>query len=208
MISVINIGIGNFNSIMNMIKKMNLSANLTNSFEEVSNSEYIILPGVGSFGYAMKNIIEKNLYEKIIKYSNSGRPIIGTCLGMQLLLESSEEFGINKGLNLIKGKVKSLNYLSNTKMITKPTNIGWQKLSKNFDNKLINNLNSNDEFYHVHSYFCDVKNNSNIITNGKFNQKIFPNIIHKENIFGVQFHPEKSGKSGLKLIENFIKINC
>ena len=81
------------------------------------------------------------------------------------------------------------------------------KIKQKFDNKLINNLNSNDEFYHVHSYFCDVKNNSNIITNGKFNQKIFPNIINKENIFGVQFHPEKSGKSGLKLIENFIKIN-
>ena len=91
---------------------------------------------MGSFGYAMKNIIEKNLYEKIIKFSNSGRPIIGTCLGMQLLLESSEEFGINKGLNLIKGKVKSLDNLSSAKMTIKPVNIGWQKLNKNSQNKL------------------------------------------------------------------------
>ena len=124
---------------------------------------------------------------------------------MQLLLESSEEFGINKGLNLIKGKVKSLNNLSNSKMIIKPVNIGWQKLKKNSDNKLINNLNSNDEFYHVHSYFCDIEDKLNIITYGKFKQKIFPNIINKENILIIS--SRKSGKSGLKLIENFIKIN-
>ena len=207
MILILDYGVGNLLSIKRAYDLFEVNTKISNNNLDFENSSHLVLPGVGSFGYAMKNIIEKNLYEKIIKYSNSGRPIIGTCLGMQLLLESSEEFGINKGLNLIKGKVKSLNNLSNTEMITKPTNIGWQKLNKNFDNKLINNLNSNDEFYHVHSYFCDIKDNSNVITNGKFNQKIFPNIINKENIFGVQFHPEKSGKSGLKLIENFIKIN-
>ncbi len=208
MILILDYGVGNLLSIKRAYDLFEVKTKISNNNLDFENSSHLVLPGVGSFGYAMKNIVEKNLYEKIIKYSNSGRPIIGTCLGMQLLLESSEEFGINKGLKLIKGKVKSLNNLSNTKMIIKPVNIGWQKLKKNSDNKLINSLNSNDEFYHVHSYFCDVEDNSNIISYGKFKQKIFPNIINKENVFGVQFHPEKSGKSGLKLIENFIKINC
>ena len=153
MILILDYGVGNLLSIKRAYDLFDVNTKISNNNLDFENSSHLVLPGVGSFGYAMKNIIEKNLYEKIIKYSNSGRPIIGTCLGMQLLLESSEEFGINKGLNLIKGKVKSLNYLSNTKMITKPTNIGWQKLNKNFNNKLINNLDSNDEFYHVHSYF-------------------------------------------------------
>ncbi len=207
MILILDYGVGNLLSIKRAYDLFEVKTKISNNNLDFQNSSHLVLPGVGSFGYAMKNIIEKNLYEKIIKFSNSGRPIIGTCLGMQLLLESSEEFGINKGLNLIKGEVKSLNKLSNTKTTMKPANMGWQKLNKKSDNKLINNLNSDDEFYHVHSYFCDIENNSYIITNGKFNQKIFPNIINKENIFGVQFHPEKSGKSGLKLIENFIKIN-
>ena len=187
MILILDYGVGNLLSIKRAYDLFEVKTKISNNNLDFQNSSHLVLPGVGSFGYAMKNIIEKNLYEKIIKFSNSGRPIIGTCLGMQLLLESSEEFGINKGLNLIKGEVKSLNKLSHTKTTMKPANMGWQKLNKKIINKLINNLNSNDEFYHVHSYFCDIENNSNIITNGKFNQKIFPNIINKENIFGYNF---------------------
>ena len=115
MILILDYGVGNLLSIKRAYDLFDVNTKISNNNLDFENSSHLVLPGVGSFGYAMKNIIEKNLYEKIIKYSNSGRPIIGTCLGMQLLLESSEEFGINKGLNLIKGKVKSLNNLSNTK---------------------------------------------------------------------------------------------
>ena len=126
---------------------------------------------------------------------------------MQLLLNSSEEFGEFKGLGLIKGKVKTLKNLINNQNPIKLPNIGWQKLKFDNNNKFLLDIDSKDEFYHVHSYYCEVENNSEILSFGKFENNFFPNIICKKNIFGVQFHPEKSGKSGLKLIENFIKIN-
>lgn len=207
MILILDYEVGNLLSIQRAFKFFDVEIKISNSTKDINNSSHLVLPGVGSFDFAMKNIKKKNLQEKINNYANSGRPILGTCLGMQLLLNSSEEFGEFKGLGLIKGKVRTLKNLINNQNPIKLPNIGWQKLKFDNNNKFLLDIDSKDEFYHVHSYYCEVENNSEILSFGKFENNFFPNIICKKNIFGVQFHPEKSGKSGLKLIENFIKIN-
>ena len=207
MILILDYEVGNLLSIQRAFKFFDVEIKISNSTKDINNSSHLVLPGVGSFDFAMKNIKKKNLQEKINNYASSGRPILGTCLGMQLLLNSSEEFGEFKGLGLIKGKVRTLKNLINNQNPIKLPNIGWQKLKFDNNNKFLLDIDSKDEFYHVHSYYCEVENNSEILSFGKFENNFFPNIICKKNIFGVQFHPEKSGKSGLKLIENFIKIN-
>lgn len=206
MILILDYGIGNLLSIQRAFKFFDVEIKISNSIKDINNSSHLVLPGVGSFGFAMKNIEKKNLQEKINDYSNSGRPILGTCLGMQLLLNSSEEFGNFRGLGLIKGKVRTLKNLNKFQNSVKLPNIGWQKLKFDNNNQLLLNIDSKDEFYHVHSYYCEIETNSEILSFGKFENNFFPNIIHKENIFGVQFHPEKSGQSGLKLIKNFINL--
>jgi len=206
MILILDYGVGNLLSIQRAFKFFDVEIKISNSIKDINNSSHLVLPGVGSFGFAMKNIEKKNLQEKINDYSNSGRPILGTCLGMQLLLNSSEEFGNFRGLGLIKGKVRTLKNLNKFQNSVKLPNIGWQKLKFDNNNQLLLNIDSKDEFYHVHSYYCEIETNSEILSFGKFENNFFPNIIHKENIFGVQFHPEKSGQSGLKLIKNFINL--
>ena len=121
------------------------------------------------------------------------------------LLSSSEEFGNFKGLGLIKGKVKTLKNLNNNQNPIKLPNIGWQKLKFDNNNKLLLDIDSKDEFYHVHSYYCEVENNSEILSFGKFKNNFFPNIICKK-IFLVCNFTQKKGKSGLKLINNFISL--
>ena len=206
MILILDYGVGNLLSIQRAFKFFNVKIKISNSIKDLNDSSHLVLPGVGSFGFAMENIKKKDLKEKINDYANSGRPILGTCLGMQLLLNSSEEFGNFNGLGLITGKVKTLKNLSNNQNPVKLPNIGWQKLKFDNDSKFLFNIDSKDEFYHVHSYYCKIENNSEILSYGKFENNLFPNIIQKKNIFGVQFHPEKSGQSGLKLINNFINL--
>jgi len=203
---ILDYGVGNLLSIQRAFKFFNVKIKISNSIKDLNDSSHLVLPGVGSFGFAMENIKKKDLKEKINDYANSGRPILGTCLGMQLLLNSSEEFGNFNGLGLITGKVKTLKNLSNNQNPVKLPNIGWQKLKFDNDSKFLFNIDSKDEFYHVHSYYCKIENNSEILSYGKFENNLFPNIIQKKNIFGVQFHPEKSGQSGLKLINNFINL--
>lgn len=206
MILILDYGVGNLLSIQRAFKFFNVKIKISNSIKDLNDSSHLVLPGVGSFGFAMENIKKKDLKEKINDYAHSGRPILGTCLGMQLLLNSSEEFGNFNGLGLITGKVKTLKNLSNNQNPVKLPNIGWQKLKFDNDSKFLFNIDSKDEFYHVHSYYCKIENNSEILSYGKFENNLFPNIIQKKNIFGVQFHPEKSGQSGLKLINNFINL--
>tara|TARA_B100000287_G_C20538302_1_gene743656 strand:+ start:491 stop:1117 length:627 start_codon:yes stop_codon:yes gene_type:complete len=206
MILILDYGVGNLLSIERAFKFFNVKIKISDNIKDLNDSSHLVLPGVGSFSYAMENIKKKDLKDKINNYANSGRPILGTCLGMQLLLNNSEEFGNFEGLGLITGKVKTLKNLSNNQNLVKLPNIGWQKLKFDNKNKFLFNIDLNDEFYHVHSYYCEIENNLEILSYGKFENNLFPNIIQKKNIFGVQFHPEKSGQSGLKLINNFINL--
>ena len=184
MISVINIGIGNFNSIMNMIKKMNLSANLTNSFEEVSNSEYIILPGVGSFDKCMIALKNLKLDKAIFGALDNNSKLLGICVGMQMLFTKSEE-GNETGLNLIEGKVVKF---KNNLNLPVP-HMGWNTIKSYEDNKIFTN-NKFERFYFAHSFYCISNSPNYVLSTTKYGVD-FASSVNKKNIFGVQFHPEK-----------------
>jgi imidazole glycerol-phosphate synthase subunit HisH len=206
-ICIIDYGVGNLLSIERSIQKLGYTAKVSNNKKTILDSSHLILPGVGAFGKAMETIRELNLDETLKEYVKKGRFIMGICLGMQLLCSESEEFEINKGLNLIPGKIISLKDIINKKNIKIP-NIGWSNLlRKNIEikNQFYDDINEKDTFYFIHSFVAktDEKYQS---FNSLYYEVEFQAVINKNNIYGVQFHPEKSGRSGLKIINNFLNL--
>jgi glutamine amidotransferase len=161
----------------------------------------IIFPGVGNFGKVIDNIKKNKLDHLLLELLlNEKIKYLGVCVGMQILFENSEESNI-KGLGIIKGSVKKLNFKNLTS-----THNGWNNISIiNKNSKIINNIDQKKDFYFNHSYFCDVENKANIISTLKGNKRI-STIIEQKNIYGTQFHPEKSHTEGLKLIKSFLSI--
>lgn len=204
-ITVIDYGAGNIKSIQSAITKLGYESIITNDASQIENSKSVILPGVGAYASAMEKLNKFKLIDPLIKYANSGKPLLGICLGMQLLCSSSDEFVKTKGLNLIPGTVKKLSNINGFKEKKLPV-IGWFKVSdtKNEKNNIISN---NQLYYHLHSFYCEIENKEHQL----FSSKIFgTNVctgIKKENIFGFQFHPEKSRNNGLILINKFCQLS-
>lgn len=201
MISIIDHGLGNFKSIVSAVKHLCYDVELTRDEETIKKSEKIILPGVGSFGYGMKNLKKFNLLdilndEILIKK----KPILGICLGCQLFFESSEESVGARGLGWIKGKVKKLKVSKNLPKI----HIGWNKV-KFTNSPLSQNLQNNSLMYFNHSYYPTFNENVKKIASTKYGND-FLSIFNKENIFGIQPHPEKSKREGIQFLDNFLKI--
>lgn len=198
-LTIIDYKMGNVTSIVNMLNNFsNIKIELSNDPKTISKSDKLILPGVGAFGNAMQNINKFNLIESINDYVDKGNSLLGICLGMQLLMDSSEEFGNHKGLGLISGNVKKI---SENKDIRLP-NVSFYKLDyKKEQNKI---QFDNDWFYFVHSYKCIPKdvNHINSIINYENNEIVAS--LKKDNIQACQFHPEKSHKAGIDYYKKFI----
>lgn len=199
-INIIEAGIGNIGSIKRCLDFLNVSYNIVAHQNDFSDTKKIILPGVGSFDTFMNDLIKKNLKEKIINLvRQDGYQIFGICLGMQVLFNSSEE-GIQKGLGLINGKIIKFNF--NT-IDYKIPHMGWNTLEVLRKNELIEK--TNNKFYFANSFHAVCHNSDSIISNS-FHGYNFPSIVGERNIFGVQFHPEKSYSQGFKLIKKFVDI--
>lgn len=200
-VDIINYGMGNLRSVENAIIRLNFKPRIILSPDELDGSKKIILPGVGSFKAAMKLIDEGGWANKIKKQVlDQKKPIFGICLGMQLLGTDSEEHGYSKGLNLIPGKIK---YLKNLGCNNNLPQIGWNTVNILKDHKYLKNVPNFNDFYFVNSYVFDLTNSKNLIGSTSYGVN-FCSIVAKENIFGTQFHPEKSSKIGLKILENFL----
>lgn len=203
-IVIIDYGLGNIKSIYDAFSKFNDKIVISKNVRTIKSSSSIILPGVGSFAKAMQLIKKLNLEKTIINHVKNNKPLLGICLGMQLLFENSEEFGLNNGLSLIPGSVKKLK----TSDFEKLPNIGWRKLNKKkINSNFLNSINKFDEFYFLHSFYCIPKKENHTLAETKFGKSKFTSVVNYKNIYGCQFHPEKSGKSGLKIIQNFINIS-
>ena len=207
-ITVVDVESGNLLSIQRALENFGAKVKFTKNYKEILNAEKLILPGVGAFGNAIKKLNSIGFAELIKEPKFQNIPMLGICLGMQLLFEKSYEFGKFDGLSLIQGEVKSLtNY---DKKIYKIPNIGWHQIIPTKNNsdhfKILENLTQEDKFYFVHSFCVYPKNNKEISANYLFDKNLIPAVTIKKNLIGFQFHPEKSGASGLKLINNFIKI--
>jgi len=204
-IVIIDYDLGNLLSLKRAIKYIGYNVVISNSENVINNSEVIILPGVGSFERGMQNIRKNNLEEIIIRSAKTGKKILGICLGMQLFFNESEES--NKkimGLSLIDGTVLSIKNKIKNKDAKVP-HIGWGNFSFiNKKNTLFNNIRENDYTYFVHSYFAAPKQKKVILACTQYFKLSIPSVINYQNITGFQFHPEKSGSTGLKLLKNYL----
>jgi glutamine amidotransferase len=200
MLTIIDYGIGNVGSILNMIKKVGGSAQVTSDAQTISKAEKLILPGVGAFDRAVTTLESLNIKDIIIEKAMNGTPLLGICLGMQLLAESSEE-GVQRGLALIPGNVVRFNIPHPLKV----PHMGWNKVQYSVNCPLFKGFDLFDEtrFYFVHSYYFNCQDSAHI--SGATTHGItFASSVQKGSVFGVQFHPEKSHKFGMKLFDNFI----
>ncbi len=190
-IGIIEFKTTNLFSIKKVLSKFGKLKKIENS-NNLKNLDVLVIPGVGTFSGAMEYLRRFKLDKKIIEFAESGKKVIGICLGMQILLETGYENKRTKGLSLIKGEVKKFKKIS--------SNIGWNKILYT-EEKL---MNSNDYFYFVHSYYCSTNKNF-IKAQSDHNGIKFPAIINNKNITGIQFHPEKSGIKGINILKKIIK---
>ena len=202
MITIIDYGMGNLGSVQNMLNRIGVQSQITNSITAIEKADKLLLPGVGAFGAAMSLINEKNLID-ILNYKvvEKKTPVLGICLGMQLLTEHSEEGNV-KGLGWIKAATKKFKFQDNSLKIP---HMGWNFVNLKQKNRLTENLNVESKFYFVHSYYVECANSVNVLATTFYGDD-FHSIINDENIFGAQFHPEKSHKFGMQVLLNFSKL--
>lgn len=195
-IAIIDYGIGNLRSITNGLKKVKSEVIITHDKQEINDADALILPGVGAFKGAIDKL--KPMSNLILEQIDQGKPLLGICLGLQLLFTTSTEGGVYKGLDVFKGKVMKL------PSDVKVPHIGWNSLDFiKLDSPLFNEIIEGSYVYFVHSYYGDVKNSDEIIAKTQYGID-FPSAVSKEQVFATQFHPEKSGKIGLQILKNFI----
>jgi len=199
MIAILDYGVGNLHSIYKAIQNTGLSPVVTSNPKKLLQSKGLILPGVGAFSSAIKSLQKENLIDIIYKFVKTGKPLLGICLGLQLMFTQSQEGGNIKGLDFIKGKVKKIP----TK--NKLPHIGWNSINIIKKSSILENIKNKTFFYFAHSYYPVVSEENIIIANTFYNIEI-PVIINKENIYATQFHPEKSSVAGLQFLNNWAKL--
>lgn len=203
---IVDYGLGNLYSISQACSHVGFIPSISSNIDEILLADSLILPGVGAFKVAMDQLESRNLVDVLKKFATSGRPLMGVCLGMQLLFEQSEEFGVNKGLGLIKGSIKKIPQLNQGEKLRIP-HIGWNRLikeSNNWAKTPLADISEEDFMYFVHSYYASPGNSDEILTSTMYENFKYCSSIHKNNIFGFQFHPEKSGEQGLSIYKNFL----
>jgi glutamine amidotransferase len=202
MIVIVDYGMGNLGSIKNMISKLGYNSTITNCIREVKNANKLILPGVGSFDSGLKYLNNLGLYEPIEECVMVKKtPLLGICLGMQLLAKKSEE-GIEKGFAFVDANVKKFNF---TEKKIKIPHMGWNTVSLLKEHPLFQNLSNDIRFYFVHSYYVECEKREDILTMTNYGSDFVSSFV-KDNIMGVQFHPEKSHKYGMNLLKNFVEM--
>ena len=201
MIAIVDYGVGNLKSIYNMFNKIGINSIITSDIDEIKGAEKYVLSGVGSFDHGIKSLRNSSFFQTLEKeVLIGGKPVLGICLGMQLLTNSSEE-GMERGLGWIDAETVKFNLKQ--KDLPVP-HMGWNNVdARNFD-KLFNKLDQN-RFYFVHSYHVECNNSKNILASTNYGET-FTCSIFKNKIYGVQFHPEKSHKFGMQLLKNFVEI--
>jgi len=196
MIGILNYGSGNIKSISNALNEIHAKYKIVTNFKDIKKLDKIIIPGVGAYKHAVEKIKILHFYLLIIEFSKT-KPILGICLGMQILSNFGEEFDRSEGLGLINGKVEKIDKKKNI------SHVGWNSIIFKNKGDLFKGIENMTDFYFVHAYKFTIQNLGNETSKVKFNDSFITSSIQKENIFGLQFHPEKSHKNGLKILKNF-----
>ena len=205
MITIIDYGLGNIQAFLNIYKKLHIPVQVAKSESDLEGANKLILPGVGHFDYAMQMFSDSGMREKVESLVLNGNVhILGVCVGMQIMANSSEE-GVESGLGWISGTVKSLESIVRADNNLPLPHMGWNKVTPNHKD-LFNDIDSGDlEFYFLHSYYFDCASQENCIASTNYSSN-FCSAVNNKNIFGVQFHPEKSHHSGVNLLKNFAEL--
>lgn len=204
MIGILDIGMGNLRSVENAVYQNGFESIVVATAANFDNLTHLILPGVGNFGAAVPELIARQLKQPILDFVASGRPLLGTCLGMQLLMSSSEEGDNNRGLDLIAGPVRRLRGDG-----LRIPHVGWNILNVIRPHPVFEGIKSGCDFYFVHSYVAACEKEDDLLATTDYGGDV-PAVVGHANVVGVQFHPEKSQLNGLRLIENFCRWdgNC
>lgn len=207
-IAIIDYKLGNLFSVKHACLHVGLNPVVTNDKTIIEAAKAIILPGVGAFGDAMRNLEKYDLVSPIIDFAQTGKPIYGICLGMQLLFEESEEFGTNKGLGLIQGRIVRFPDNIQGRKIRIPQ-IGWNSIfnskNDNWVKSALNKTEQNEYMYFVHSFYAHPKNENEVLTWTNYEGFEYCSAIIKDNIFATQFHPEKSAQKGIDIYSEWAK---
>ena len=201
-------GSGNLFSIQKAIAHFGMEATISSDPDKIRLADKVILPGVGAFGSGIQELEKRGLIEAVHDFVNSGKPLLGICLGMQLLMSKSYEFGEFQGLNLVTGKVVRFQALRLSGELIKVPHVGWAKLeileNCSWDNSILQDVPDGAFVYFVHSYFVIPDDSQYILAETSYGNDRFCSVLWKDNIIGCQFHPEKSGKVGLDIYRNFL----
>ncbi|KKB38666.1 imidazole glycerol phosphate synthase subunit HisH [Bacillus thermotolerans] len=201
MIGIVDYGMGNLFSVSKALERIGVPYVLSESPEELNQTKGLILPGVGSFRDAMALLKEKKLDTFLHEYVDSGRPLLGICLGMQLLFQESEENGHTAGLGWLKGRITRIPNQDDERV--KVPHMGWNQLAFHKESPVLNGVEEG-YVYFVHSYYAAEVDEESLLASTVYSVEI-PAVVGKGNVFGMQFHPEKSGHVGMQLLTNFAK---
>jgi glutamine amidotransferase len=200
-IVIVDYGMGNLHSVNKAFQFINVPAKISSKVSDIKNASGIVLPGVGAFGDAMDEIKKRGLFEILKAEAKKGKPFLGICLGMQLLMSSSTEFGVHRGFDFIKGKVTVF------KGKMKIPHMGWNDI-KILDKKepILKGIKDKTPVYFVHSFYTVPVDKKDMLTKTTYGGIEFASAVHKDNVYGFQFHPEKSGEPMLRIYSNFYGI--
>jgi len=203
-ISIIDYGLGNIKAFANIFKTLDIDFTIASNVDDLRNTTKIILPGVGAFDHAMQQLLNSGMKERLdILVLQNKIPVLGICVGMQMLAEKSEE-GRLPGLGWIDGVVKKFNKSMLNESMPLP-HMGWNTLNIEKENILLAKLPQNPAFYFLHSYYFECKRNNNVLATASYGRE-FASIINSGNVFGIQCHPEKSHQNGTQLLKNFSEL--
>ena len=202
-VGILDLNAGNIFSVYKVFHQIEENIEIIENYDSSKSFSHIVVPGVASFGTAMKTLREKNFDILLNDFISKKKPILGLCVGCQILFGSSSEFGLHKGLDFINGKVEKL---PNEKYKgAKLPNVGWFKIEFNLENNLFDSINRDDFFYFTHSFHCVPKTKENILATYSFHGEKIVAAVIKNNIIGLQFHPEMSSYAGKSILKNFLK---
>lgn len=200
MIAIIDYGAGNLHSVKNALDFLGAESKITGSASKILSADKVILPGVGAFGSAMNALTASGLNEVIFEVADKCTPLLGICLGLQLMFEKSEEAPDVKGLGLFKGTIVKIPDRG-----LKIPHMGWNSIEVVKDSRILNNIGENPFVYFVHSYYLNASDESVVSAYTNYGERLGI-AVEKDNVFATQFHPEKSGETGMKILKNFINL--
>jgi len=207
-VAIIDYGAGNMLSVKRAVEACDAIGICTADPVIIEKADRIILPGVGAFSSAMNALNNLKLVDSIQKIASNGKPLLGICLGMQLLFDESEEFGLTTGLKILPGRIVKIPISRKNGKLLKIPHIGWSRLESypdaSWKNTILEDNNIGDEFYFVHSFIAEASNRSHVLAYTQYEDVIINSVVRSDNVTGCQFHPEKSGTLGIKILNQFV----